>query len=101
MLDYTHSEYGRCAFIVRRGLSDHLTANEQDRIRAMFYEHQRLIVVIPTYLFVLCIRKMRKTKRYDYTEFTLAKHVDYIVRSVLSLSHGPRFRIKRQKTKAK
>jgi hypothetical protein len=97
VLDYTHGDYGRCAFIVRRGPSDQLTLNEQDRIRAMFYEHERLIVVVPTNLLVLCIRKMRKTRRYDYTEFTLAKHVDHIVRSVLSMTHGPRFRIKRKK----
>jgi hypothetical protein len=91
VLDYTHGEYGRLAFIVRRGVSDQLTLNEQARIKSMFFEHQRLVIVVPANLVVLCIRKMRKTHQYDYTEFTLAKHVDYIVRSVLSLTHEHAF----------
>lgn len=97
--DYMQGEYGRCAFVVRRGISDHLTPNEQDRIRAMFYEHQRLVVVIPTNLLILCIRKMRQTRKYDYAEFTLGKHLDHIVRGVLSMTHAPRFRIKKPKAK--
>jgi hypothetical protein len=97
--DYLHGEYGRVAFVVRLGQNEQLTPNEQDRIRAMFHEHQKLVVIVPTPLLVLCIRKMRKTHKYDYTEFTIAKHVDYIVRTVLSMRHEPRFRTKRKKPK--
>jgi hypothetical protein len=99
VLDYTHGEYGKLAFIVRRGLSDHLTPNEEDRIRAMFHEHGRLIVVVPTNLLVTCIRKMRRPPKYDYVEFMISRHVDDIVRRVLSLTHEPRFRTKRKKAK--
>ena len=35
VLDYTHHDYGRFAFIVRRGTSTQLTQNEQDLIRAV------------------------------------------------------------------
>jgi hypothetical protein len=63
----------------------------------MFYEHERLIAVLPTYLIALCIRKMRRSKKYDYTEFTLATHLNYIVRTVLSLTHVPKFKAKRKK----
>ena len=97
VLDYAHGGYGNLSFIVRRGEAPTLTPTEQGRTRAMFYEHGRLIVILPTNLLVLCIRKMRTTKKYDYTEFTFAKHLDYIVRSVLSLTHVPKFRTKRRK----
>ena len=63
----------------------------------MFYEHKRLIAVLPTDLLVLCIRKMRRSKNNHYTEFTLATHLNYIVRTVLSLGHVPKFMAKRKK----
>lgn len=97
VLDYLSGEYGRFGVIVRRGDSEALTESEKARIQAMFHEHGRLIVVVPAPIFALCIRKMRTPKKYDYAEFTLAKHTDYIVRSVLSLTHAPRFKQKRRK----
>jgi hypothetical protein len=77
--------------------NDQLTPLEQDRIRAMFYEHKRVVMVMPASLLVLCIRKLRTTKKYDYTEFTFSRHMDYIARSVLSLTHIPRYKMKRKK----
>jgi hypothetical protein len=97
VLDYSSGQYGQFVAVVRRGVNEHLTTLEQDRIRAMFYEHQRIVMVIPAPLLILCIRKLRTTKKYDYTEFTLSKHMDYIVRSVLSLTHAPRYKLKRKK----
>jgi energy-coupling factor transporter ATP-binding protein EcfA2 len=95
--DYLHGEYGKFAFIVRRGQSDDLTLSEEARIRALFFEHKKLIVVLPTNMLVVCIRKKRTHKRYDYTEFVLASHLNRIVRQVLSLSHVPKFKAKRVK----
>jgi hypothetical protein len=97
VLDYTSHEYGRFAIIVRRGQTEALTDSEKERTKALFYEHQRLVAVVPTAMLVLCIRKLRTPKKYDYPEFTLSKHMDYIVRSVLSMTHPPRFRQKRKK----
>jgi hypothetical protein len=54
-------------------------------------------MIIPTSLFVLSIRKLRTPKKYDYAEFTMSKHLDWLVRSVLSLTHAPRYKQKRKK----
>ena len=54
-------------------------------------------MILPVPLLVLCIRKLRTTKKYDYTEFTFSKHLDYIARSVLSVTHAPRYKLKRKK----
>lgn len=97
VLDYTSGEYGRFAVIVRRGTSHSLTDAEKERTKALFFEHKRLVVVVPVPILALCIRKLRTPKKYDYAEFTMSKHVDYIVRSVLSLSHPPKYRQKRKK----
>lgn len=97
VLDYSTGEYGRFAIVVRRGRNDTLTENEKNRIKALFFEHKRLIMIVPVTLFVLCIRKLRTPKKYDYAEFTMSKHLDYIVRSVLSLTHTPKYKLKRRK----
>jgi hypothetical protein len=97
LLDYSTGEYGRFAVAVRRGKHEFLTEKEKERTRALFYEHERLIMVVPEVLFTLCIRKLRTPKRYDYTEFTMSKYLDTIVRSVLNMTHAPRYRVKRKK----
>ena len=97
VLDYSTGEYGRFVVIVRRGKTDALTENEKDRTRAAFYEHERLIMIVPSPVLALCIRKLRTPKKYDYAQFTMSKQLDSIVRSVLSLTHAPRYRLKRKK----
>jgi hypothetical protein len=97
VLDYTSGEYGQFALAVRRGSNDLLTENEKNHLRALFYEHQRLVLIVPAPMFVLCIKKLRTPKKYDYTEFTMSKHMDYVVRSVLSLTHTPHYKQKRKK----
>ena len=97
VLDYSTGEYGRFVIVVRRGDSDLLTENEKNRIRSIFHEHKRLVMVIPANIFVLCIRKLRTPKKYNYTEFTMSKHIDFIVRSVLSMTHAPSYKQKRKK----
>lgn len=97
VLDYSTGEYGKFAVIVRRGNNEVVTENEKDRTRALFFEHKRLILIVPAAIFVLCIRKLRTPKKYDYAEFTISKHMDWVVRSVLSMTHAPRYKIKRKK----
>lgn len=97
VLDYSTGEYGKFVVIVRRGNSEALTENEKDRTRALFFEHKRLILILPAPIFVLCIRKLRTPKKYDYAEFAISKHMDWIVRSVLSMTHAPRYKLKRKK----
>ncbi len=97
ILDYSSGEYGRFAVAARRGNSENLTENEKERIRALFFEHQRLVMVVPVPILILCIRKLRTPKMYDYAEFTMSKHMDWIVRSVLSLTHVPKYKRKRKK----
>ena len=97
VLDYATGEYGRFVVVVRRGRDIVLTENEKNRIRAMFFEHKRLIMLLPVPLLVLCIKKLRTPKKYDYAEFTISKHLDWIVRSVLSLTHAPSYKLKRRK----
>jgi hypothetical protein len=97
ILDYSTGEYGRFAIAVRRGSSETLTENEKDRVKALFFEHKRLLMIIPVPLWALCIRKLRTPKKYDYAEFTMSKYMDWIVRSVLSLTHPPRYKQKRKK----
>lgn len=96
--DYSTGEYGRFAVIVRRGGNDILTENEKDRVKDQFFNHKKLILIVPVALFALCIRKLRTPKKYDYAEFTMSKHMDYIVRSVLSLTHAPKYKQKRRKS---
>jgi hypothetical protein len=97
VLDYTSGEYGRFGLIIRRGGSEALTDNEKDRTKQLFFEHKRLVLVVPAPILALCIRKLRTPKKYDYSEFTMSKHMDYIVRSVLSLTHAPKYKLKRKK----
>lgn len=97
VLDYSSGEYGQFTIIVRRGSSEVLTENEKDRIRALFYEHERLVMVIPAYILALCIKKLRTPKKYDYADFTMSKQMDGIVRSVLSMTHAPSYKQKRKK----
>jgi hypothetical protein len=99
--DYLSGEYGNFAIIVRRGTNELLTATEQERIKSMFYEHKKLVFVLPTPLLVLSVRKLGKQKKYDYAEFTLAKYMDYIVRTVLSMKTVPRYRLKKPKQQSK
>jgi len=95
LLDQSTSDYGNFAVAVRRGRHEFLTEKEKDRTRALFYEHRRLIMIIPDSLLTLCIRKLRTPKKYDYTEYTINKHLDTIVRSVLNMTHTPRYKIKK------
>lgn len=98
--DYLSAEYGNFAIVVRRGSNESMTVSEQERVKAMFFEHQKLIFVVPASILVLCVRKLRAPKRYDYAEFTFSKHMDHIVRSVLSMKHVPRFRRNKPKSSA-
>ena len=97
VLDYTSGDYGNFVIILRRGKGEALTDNEKDRIRSMFHEHKRLVMILPESLLVLCIKKLRTPKQYNYTEFTMGKHLDMISRSVLSLTHLPQYKLKRNK----
>lgn len=97
VLDYATGEYGNFIIVVRRGKTDTLTENEKDRTRSLFYDHKCLVAIIPVSMLALCIRKLRTPKRYNYTEFVMSKHLDWIVRSVLSMAHAPRYKQKRKK----
>jgi hypothetical protein len=97
VLDYTTGDYGNFVIFVRRGKGEALTENEKDRIRSMFYEHKRLVMILPEPLLVICIKKLRTPKQYNYTEFTMGRHLDMISRSVLSLTHVPKYKLKRNK----
>jgi hypothetical protein len=52
VLDYSTGEYGNFILVVRRGsnsvTNNILTENEKDRTKAMFFEHQRIIMILPT-----------------------------------------------------
>ena len=97
VLDYSSGDYGRFSIVVRRGRNEALTENEKDRTRAMFYEHKRLIMIVPTALLVLCMKKLRTPKKYDYAEFTMSRQLDLISRSILSLIHASGYKLKRRK----
>ena len=97
VLDYSSGDYGRFGIIVRRGRNEALTETEKERTKAMFLEHKRLIMIVPTALLVLCMKKLRTPKKYDYAEFTMSRHLDMIVRSVLSITHPSRYLLKRKK----
>jgi hypothetical protein len=97
VLDYSTGEYGNFAIIVRRGNNELLTESEKDRTRALFFEHKHLVLIVPTPILVLCIKKLRTPKKYDYAEFVISKHLDLVVRSVLSMTHTPRYKLNRKK----
>jgi hypothetical protein len=101
VLDYSTGDYGNFILVARRGsnnvTNNLLTENEKDRTKSMFFEHKRIIMIAPTSLLSLCIRKRRSPKKYDYTEYIMSNHLDWIARSVLSLTHTPRYKIKRKK----
>jgi hypothetical protein len=98
VLDYATGEYGDFIIVVRRGKNNIFTENEKDRMKAMFFDHKVLIMIVPVPLLALCIRKLRSPhKKYDYTDFTMNKHLDFIVRSVLSLTHMPQSKSKRRR----
>lgn len=97
MLDYGAGEYGRFSIVVRRGVSEALTDFEKERTKAAFYDHKRIVMVLPVPILTLCIRKLRTPKKYDYTDFTMSKQMDYLVRSVLVMTHPPKYLQKRKK----
>jgi len=97
VLDYATGDYGNFIMVVRRGKTDALMENEKDRMHSLFYEHKRLVMIVPASMLALCIRKLRTPKKYSYTEFTMSKHLDWIARSVLSMTHAPRYKLKRKK----
>lgn len=96
VLDYLSGEYGGFGIIVRRGTKVALTEKEKDRIRSMYHEHNKLVMVMPSSMLALSIRKLRPHKKYDYAEFTIGSHMDMIVRSILSLSQTRKYKQKRK-----
>jgi hypothetical protein len=88
---------GRFRIVVRRSISEQLTEGEKDRMRTLFLERKCLAMIVPAPILMLCIRKLRTPKKYDYAEFTMAKHLTWILRSVLGLREPPAYRVKRRK----
>lgn len=93
---YSTDEVGRFKIVVRRGANDLLTNREKLETRALFVERNCLLIIVPAPILVLCIRKLRTPKPYDYAEFTIGKHLAGILRSVLGMTQAPPFRLKRK-----
>lgn len=91
VLSYTTGEYGRFAVIVYRSEHELPSNTEQGWIREMYHSHNRLIMPLPASVLVRCLSKLRNADRFDYTENTLGKRADAIVRTYLSLRHTPAF----------
>jgi hypothetical protein len=91
VLSYTTGEYGRFGIIVYRSEAEWPSTMEQGWIRELYHNHDRLIMPIPASVLVRCLGKLRNADRFDYTENTLSKRADTIVRSYLSLRHTAAF----------
>ncbi len=91
VLSYTTGEYGRFAIIVYRSEHEWPSNTEQGWIRELYHNHDRLIMPLPASVLLRCLSKLRNADRFDYTENTLNKRADTIVRSYLSLRHMPAF----------
>jgi hypothetical protein len=87
VLSYTTGEYGRFAVIVYRSENEWPSEVEQGWIRELYHTHNRLIMPLPATVLARCLSKLRNADRFDYTESTLGKRADMIVRSYLSLRH--------------
>ncbi len=98
ILSYLSGPYGKFAVVVTRAPTEVPTERERDWLSVMWHEHQRVILILPAVVVARCVSKLRNPDRkYDYTEETLNKRMDTLVRSYLNLRQGPRFRKKRHR----
>lgn len=87
-LSYSTGEYGRFLIIVTRAGSESITEREQGWIKTLYFEHDRLVLIVPAMTLARCVSKLRSERKYDYTEDTMGKRADLFVRSYLKLAHG-------------
>jgi hypothetical protein len=94
---YLTGEYGNFGIIVSRAKGENPTESERAWIRTMWAEHRQIIMIVPAVIFARCVSKLRSPRRYDYTEDTLNKRMDQLVRSYLSIPQAKKFRRKKKK----
>ncbi len=99
VLSYTSGEYGTFGIIVSRSDREIPSETEKTWLRMMYAEHKRIILLIPEKIIARCLSKLRsssKRNRYDYTEDTLGKMMDQLVRNYLSIQTARKYRKKKK-----
>jgi len=97
LLSYMTGEYGEFGIIVSRAKIEIPTERERAWIRTMWAEHRRIVMIVPALVLARCVSKLRSARRYDYTEDTLNKRMDQLIRSYLSIPQAKRFRKRKRK----
>lgn len=99
-LSYSSGEYGQFVVLVSRTNNELVSEREKGWIRSLYFEHHRMVLILPAVVLARCVSKLRSTRKYNYTEDQLMKRMDLFVRSYLQLAHEvPRYRKKRKKSK--
>jgi len=96
LTSYLTGEYGEFGVIVSRSRSESPTETEKTWIRTMWTDQRRIVMILPAVVLARCVSKLRDARRFDYTEDTLNKRMDLLVRSYLSIPQARRFRKKKQ-----
>ncbi len=99
MIDYLTGEYGKFGVIVTRSPNEYPNSTEKGWLQAAYHEHELFIVIMPAVMLARGVRKLRNPRRGEYMEEAVQKHLDYYVRSVLSLTHQRSFRQKTRKAR--
>jgi hypothetical protein len=98
ILSYLTGHYGKFAVVVTRAASEVPSNTEQDWLRVMWHQHERVMLILPASILARCIGKLRNPERkYDYTEDTLNKRIDAFARSYLEMPQFARFRKKKRR----
>lgn len=87
-------EYGKFIIVVSRNSNENPSSVEIGRIKSLWFEHQRRIMILPAQVIARCLSKMRSQRKYDYTDDYLSKTMDTYARSYLNLKHESKFRKK-------
>jgi len=75
--DYLHDQYGKCGFIICRQESTEVRAGAiLDRIRDIWANHKRLIVILNGKFLVRLLNKIRSPTKFDAASHDLERVVD-------------------------
>ena len=91
-LSYSGNQYGQLVFLVNRINNEGMDNKVRGWIKEMWYQHNVMIMPLPTVMLTRCLKKIRNPKRRDYTEQVLSRRLDTFERDYLSLNHTQKSR---------
>jgi hypothetical protein len=85
VLSYMSREYGEFAVLIVRTTNEKLADATKARLKSLYHEQRRVILVLTSAELIRCLAKFRKNNRFDYTEDQLKKRLDALVRQIVAI----------------